>query len=351
MRRALLLLVPGLLAADSFDAGAVFLLIFPGARATGMGAAFSALADDATVSYYNPASMARFKRPEFTLIHSPWLPDLAPDMYHDFFGAVYPLPGDRGVVGGHLIYMNLGQVEVTDPVPAAWTPYSVALQISYARALRPSLYVGLGGKVIYDFLAPEDVLRAIFQTNVVGGNAASVALDAGILYEGPYNTSFSATLQNIGPALRYTSLDTVGTPLPQLLRVGVGVDTALNELFRLRLAVDLHKVIVNILEDYRNWGVDTILKDTWVSAGLEVNYGKFVALRVGYFLDETGARRGVTWGGGIQFGNFAVDFADDRDIYAFTPTRGNWRFQISYRLNLPSPDKSSPPPSPKTESP
>ncbi len=351
MKRALLLLIPAFLAADSFDAGAVFLLIFPGARATGMGAAFSALADDATASYYNPASVARFQRPEFTLIHSPWLPDLAPDMYHDFFGAVYPLPGDRGVVGGHLIYMNLGQVEVTEPVPAAWTPYSIALQVTYARAVQPHLYVGVGGKVIYDFLAPEDVLRAIFQSNVAGGNAASVALDAGVLYEGPYNLSFAATLQNLGPSLRYTSLDTVGTPLPELLRVGVGMDTTLNELFRFRFGVDFHKVIVNILNDYRNWGVDTILKDTWVSTGLEINYGKFVALRVGYFLDETGARKGVTWGGGIRFGNFAVDFADDSRIYAFGAQKGNWRFQISYRLNAPLANRPSTPRSPKPEGP
>jgi len=350
MKRALFLLLPTLLGASSFDAGGVFLLIFPGARATGMGAAFSALADDATASYYNPASIGRFVRPEFTLIHSPWLPDLAPDMYHDFFGAVYPLPGNRGVVGGHLIYFNLGKVEISDPIPATWNPYSVALQISYAWAFRPHLYVGLGGKIIYDFLAPEDVLRAIFLTNVAGGNAASVALDAGVLYEGPYNLSFSAALLNVGPSLRYTSLDTAGTPLPRLLRVGVGIDTALNELFRIRFGLDLHKVIVNILEDYRTWGVDTILKDTWVSTGLEVNYGKFVALRVGYFLDETGFRKGITWGGGIQFGNFSVDFADDRDIYEFS-SQGNWRFQISYRLNPPLAGGEGARRSPKPEGP
>ncbi len=336
MKRWLLLMgLPGALLADSFDAGAVFLLIFPGARATGMGAAFSAIADDATASYFNPATLASFSVPEFALVHSPWLRSLAPDMYYDFLGAVYPLPGDRGVIGGHIIYLNLGRIEIQDPVPAAWNPFSVALQVSYAREVIPRLSVGIGGKIIYDFLAPVDVLRAVFQTNVEGGDAASVALDAGVWYRAPYGISLAAALLNVGPGLRYTSLDTTGTPLPQLLRLGVGLDTLMGEFFRVRAALDLHKVIVGILEDYRTWGIDTVLEDTWVSVGLDITYAEFIALRVGYFVDKTGAREGVTFGGGVRFGNFKIDFADDRYIYDFGSSTANWRLQISYVLNPP----------------
>lgn len=353
MKRWMLFLVgvPTFLLADSFDAGAVFLLIFPGARATGMGAAFSAIADDATASYFNPASVGTFSKPQFSLVHSPWLRELAPDMYYDFMGAVYPLPNNRGVIGGHIIYLNLGRIELTEPVPASWNPFSVALQVSYARHVLPNLYVGIGGKVIYDFLAPVDVLRAVYQTNVEGGNAATVALDGGVLYHAPYNISLSAALLNLGPGLRYTSLDTVGTPIPELLRIGVGIDTTIGEFFRIRAALDLHKVIVGILEDYRTWGIDTILKDTWVSVGMGITYARMISLRVGYFLDETGARKGVTFGGGIQVGNFSIDFADDRDIYAFTSKSANLRFQISYTLNPPASPTVAPPSSPNTPKP
>jgi len=40
------------------EGGAVFLMIRPGARASGMGSAFCAVADDATATYFNPAGLA-----------------------------------------------------------------------------------------------------------------------------------------------------------------------------------------------------------------------------------------------------------------------------------------------------
>lgn len=40
------------------EGGAIFLLIRPGARASGMGSAFCAIADDATATYFNPAGLA-----------------------------------------------------------------------------------------------------------------------------------------------------------------------------------------------------------------------------------------------------------------------------------------------------
>lgn len=45
------------------EGGAIFLLIRPGARPSGMGSAFAAIADDATATYFNPAGLA-FLMPE-----------------------------------------------------------------------------------------------------------------------------------------------------------------------------------------------------------------------------------------------------------------------------------------------
>jgi hypothetical protein len=45
------------------EGGAIFLMIRPGARASGMGSAFCAVADDATATYFNPAGLA-FLSPE-----------------------------------------------------------------------------------------------------------------------------------------------------------------------------------------------------------------------------------------------------------------------------------------------
>lgn len=44
------------------EGGAIFLMIRPGARASGMGSAFCAVADDATATYFNPAGLAFLSR-------------------------------------------------------------------------------------------------------------------------------------------------------------------------------------------------------------------------------------------------------------------------------------------------
>jgi len=62
--------------------------ITPGARPNGMGEVFTAISDDATASYWNPAGLAfvSSERSELTLQHSKWLPQLADDLYFEFLG-------------------------------------------------------------------------------------------------------------------------------------------------------------------------------------------------------------------------------------------------------------------------
>ena len=66
------------------DAGAIFLLISPGARAGGMGEAQVAVANDAYASYWNPAGLAFQEGSELAVMHVNWLPSLADDMYYEF---------------------------------------------------------------------------------------------------------------------------------------------------------------------------------------------------------------------------------------------------------------------------
>ena len=67
------------------EAGAIFLLISPGARAGGMGEAQVAVANDAYASFWNPAGLAFLQGSEMALMHVNWLPNLADDMYYEFF--------------------------------------------------------------------------------------------------------------------------------------------------------------------------------------------------------------------------------------------------------------------------
>ena len=90
------------------EAGSIFLLISPGARAGGMGEAQVAVANDAYASYWNPAGLAFQDGSELAIMHVNWLPNLADDMYYEFLGFRKQFP-TLGTLGGHLIYLNLGE--------------------------------------------------------------------------------------------------------------------------------------------------------------------------------------------------------------------------------------------------
>ena len=62
------------------EAGAVFLLISPGARAGGMGEAQVAVANDVYASYWNPAGLAFLQGWEMALMHVNWLPNFADEL-------------------------------------------------------------------------------------------------------------------------------------------------------------------------------------------------------------------------------------------------------------------------------
>ena len=115
------------------EAGAVFLLISPGAAAQGAGEAQVAKATDAYASYFNPAGLSFINRDEVVLQHVNWLPNLASDIYFDFIGFNKQI--NSGVIGGHLIYMNLGTQQQTNSAGdelGTFRSYMAALAMGYS---------------------------------------------------------------------------------------------------------------------------------------------------------------------------------------------------------------------------
>ena len=91
MKKILLLLLCSQLFSVG-EAGAVFLLIAPGAAAVGTGEAQVAKADDVYASYYNPAGLGYLDGSELGVMHVNWLPNLADDIYYDFLAYRHKLP-------------------------------------------------------------------------------------------------------------------------------------------------------------------------------------------------------------------------------------------------------------------
>ncbi len=336
----------GVLHASSFEAGAVFLLIYPGAKATSLGGAFCAVADDATALYYNPSAIAYKKDFEITLIHSPWLRGLAPDMYYEFIGITRPLP--VGVAGLSITYATYGLFEGQGPngeYYGEWRPYDVAANLVYSYKVNQRLSAGGNVKFIYSFLAPAEILRKA--TGVEGGGqGASFAVGGSLFYtvfesKKVYSKTrwlhlkltYGLTLDNFGPGLKYSSTTDERDPLPYLIRNGLAlkINTPYHSF---TLTADVNKILVGIIRDYKEEGIGYVLRDAWGHAGFEYTFYDLVSVRVGYFEDKEGAREGFTYGAGFHVGNFRLDVSDDSKIYSFDNGGANLRYALTYSMPL-----------------
>jgi len=203
--------------------GAVFLRITPGARAIGMCQSFTAIADDATTCYYNPAGIAFINRPQvLSMDLSPpigvakagqWVlkeltrplfgqqvgSSLDPDFGwgHYIYGAVI-LPIDhKQSLGLSMSYLNHGPNDLWDTL---YYRYDCAPSISYGRKIVDNLGVGLSVKYIYEFLMPQWLIDSLGWT--VSSAAQSFAFDGGVLFKSPaIGLSIGASLLNLGPSI------------------------------------------------------------------------------------------------------------------------------------------------------
>ena len=98
-----------------------FMKIPIGARAIGMGGAFSAVTDDATAPYWNPAGMVFLPYREVVIQHAEQFGSL---LNHDVASVVMPLKGEAGhllAVGGTIIRLGADDIPIT-PRPGDLRP-------------------------------------------------------------------------------------------------------------------------------------------------------------------------------------------------------------------------------------
>jgi hypothetical protein len=118
------------LAAFALPAGATkyageFMKIAVGARAVGMGSAFSAVADDATSPFWNPAGMVYLPYKEVFLEHNEQFGNL---VNHNFGSAVWPMKnGDehRSALGISGTWVGVDDIPIT-PRPGGLDPHRLS---------------------------------------------------------------------------------------------------------------------------------------------------------------------------------------------------------------------------------
>lgn len=227
---------------------AQFLNISQGARASAMGSAFVAVADDPSAIYWNVAGLARLKNNGVQVDYTSWIADIG----YNFVAANYSL-GDFGTIGLSLTTSDIGDMKVTtieepDGTGETFTASDVAFSLAWAINLTDNFSIGFNPKVVY-----QSIWRM---------SDAAIAMDMGILYNTPFKgftlgmsvTNFGTKMQLSGnnttilydadpesagnngriPADLYTD----SWDLPLGFKVGVSYNTLFSEIHKIILAVD-----------------------------------------------------------------------------------------------------------------
>jgi hypothetical protein len=314
--------------------GAVFLMIWPGARPTALSGAYAAVAEDATACYYNQAGLGFIDRTTVTLQHANWLPGLHDNMYYEYAGIAKPFK--KGTFGLSVIYLTTGKTQVTNDEGTylgEYTTFDIAVGLHYGFTLTPTLGLGMGWKVIYSYLVPNWVFQRMPELGIEqGGTGLTYAFDAGILYKPFSFLSLATALQNIGPNISYSESGS-SDPLPYTFRAGIKFSPINSDIFRVSLTTDVTKILVGMFAQEDNSFFENLqyeFEEAWKAIGLEIEYYRFIKLNGGYFIDTEGERKGFTFGGGVRAGGFTLDVGIDQAIYDFNTT--NQKFSLSYRF-------------------
>jgi len=241
MKKLIILLIVITIQAASFagdfskvgTAAAQFLKIGVGARAMGLGGSFTALANDVSTLYWNPAGITNLRGFSFAVTHTEWFANIS----HDFAGVVYSL-SSSDIIALNVIALNTGEQEVTTVTQPEGTGvyYDVsdlAIGLSYARTLTDRFSVGLTVKYIQQNLYNESAntfavdigtfLRTGFHDLVIAMNMSNFG--GGMQLEGrDLITLTDINNQVSGNYNPDAQLKTEPWPLPLIFRVGIALD-------------------------------------------------------------------------------------------------------------------------------
>ncbi len=276
------------------SSGSLFQSIGVGARAAGMGGAFSALADDISALYWNPAGIARLKGINTAATYTAWFGGTS----HNFIGAVLPI-SDRYRFGFSLIVLDNGALQKStiqkDVNAGTYNANDLAFGITLAGALTDRFSFGATIKYI--------------RSTILDLSADGIGFDAGSLYQTDfYHLKISLALTNLGPdrgfagnslsivaqdnTINNTSrgldavLVTSPFSLPLSFRIGIGTDVFQGQLDdqKLNVAVDFAA---------HSDGPETY------NIGGEYVWNDIVALRAGYGFNQD--QLGLGLGAGFKY--------------------------------------------------
>lgn len=264
----------------------------------------------------------------FTMMHVNWLPELADDIYYEFFGYVQNVEG-WGTIGGNITFLSYGKIIRTNEAGREiddFSAFDIAFTLSYGTPLTENLSGGISAKIIYSHLSELGAGK-----EKGSGTSTGLALDMGLLYRLDPRLSLGMALTNLGPDISYIDVSQAD-PLPRNMAIGLAwkmIESQYNEiLFTIEANKSLAEQDKTILEDGRDvlanpqdelsgllfnpitlGGLTNHFKGVIINGGIEYTYGSFFAFRAGYIHDEEGAVKTPTLGVGLAYDMFQFDFA------------------------------------------
>jgi hypothetical protein len=296
-------------AQTSVETRAAILLTLPASsRALALGESSSAIVDDESAIFYNPAQLARVRG----LAIGGSLQNYVASTTLGAFAVAVPL--SRGTLGFGLQLLNYGSADEVVPVDGSGgqvgaptgstvTAQDMALTVGYGIAFGARHQLRLGAALKYA------------RQEVASYSGGALAGDIGAAYSLSNGWELSAAVQHMGSSL---TLASVSAPLPLTWRASIAAPMMNAGSFSLRPMAEARQVsgadLTGVLGTEGSWRTGTS--------------GTVVFARAGYaFRGSTDARAPFTVGAGITLGKLQVDYAyEGFDVIGGATNRVGVRF-------------------------
>ena len=308
---------------------AAFLSISSGAKATAMGGAYVAIADDGSSMFWNPAGMAQLENNTVTFSNMNWFLD---SQIQD--ASVVISGGDIGNFALSVRSIDHGEIEVrTIEIPEGtgevFTPTNLSVAVSYSRFITDQFAIGANTKFV--------------QEKIWNESATGFAVDLGVFYRtnfrnlriGMSMTNFGNEMQMSGDDLRQaididesingnndrleSYLATDSWPMPLLFKVGVAIDALDIESHKIELAIDAKHPSDN---------------SESIDLGVEYGFNDLVFFRGGYrsLFSSQIEDQGLTAGFGLKydFNGIGANFGATYMTHEYLEDPILWTLQIDF---------------------
>ena len=345
-----------------------FLMITPDSRSGSMGDVGAATSPDASSISTNPAKYSFIEDDlGFSISYVPWLRALVPDINLSYISA-YKKLNQNDAVAFELRYFSLGDITFTDILGntlGQFNPNELALGGSYSRKLSDLFSLSLATRYIYSNLTGGQMAGDI-QTNAGKSFAADVAgyfTNKIRFLKKDSDLSFGFNISNIGNKISYTNVGERDF-IPINLKLGSSLNINFDDYNSMSYSFDINKLLVptpplynseneiiagkdpnvsvvsGIFQSFSDApdGFSEELREINLSFGTEYWYAKQFALRGGYFYehDTKGGRKFFTFGAGVKYNVFALDFSylinASRTINGTNPLANTMRFTMIFDI-------------------